>query len=67
MTKLSYDEWSKQNPIDWDKIENAGSEDCLITKPFVEFAHRFEYQIYCREMVVDARAILDVADELEAL
>jgi hypothetical protein len=49
MTELSYDEWSKQNPIDWDKIENSGSEDCLITKPFVELAHRFEYQIYCRE------------------
>jgi hypothetical protein len=49
MTELSYDEWSKQNPIDWDKIENSGSEDCLITKTFVELAHRFEYQIYCRE------------------
>jgi hypothetical protein len=49
MTKLTYEEWSQQNPIDWDKIENSGSEDCLTTKSIVEIAHRWEYKFYCEE------------------
>lgn len=49
MTKLTYEEWSKQNPIDWDLIEKNASEDCLVTLPFVEMAHRWEYQLYCEE------------------
>jgi len=47
MTKLTYEEWSEKNPIDWDKIED--NEDCLVTKDFVEIAHRLEYQLYCKE------------------
>jgi hypothetical protein len=49
MTNLTYEEWSKENPIDWDKIEETGNEDCLITKPFVEMAHKWKYQLYCKE------------------
>jgi hypothetical protein len=47
MTKLTYEEWSEKNPIDWDKIED--NEDCLVTKDLVEIAHRLEYQLYCKE------------------
>jgi hypothetical protein len=49
MTKLTYEEWSKENPIDWDKIYETGNEDCLISKDFVEMAHRWEYNHYCKE------------------
>jgi hypothetical protein len=47
MAKLTYEDWSKENPIDWDKIED--NEDCLVTKDFVEMAHRWEYKHYCKE------------------
>jgi hypothetical protein len=48
--KLSYEEWSEKNPIDWDKIENIDhNEDCLITKPLVEIAHRLEYRMYLND------------------
>lgn len=41
MNDISYEEWSKQNPIDWDSIQD--NEDCLVTRDFVEMAH---YQMY---------------------
>jgi hypothetical protein len=47
MIELTYEEWSEKNPIDWDKIED--NEDCLVTKHFVEMAHRLEYKFYCKE------------------
>lgn len=49
MTKLSYEEWSEKNPIDWEKIYNTGDEDCLITKSLVEMAHHFEYLCECKD------------------
>jgi hypothetical protein len=62
MTELTYEEWSKQNPIDWDEIENNGSEDCLITKPLVEMVHRWEYERKLRE---ERRKSLDAIISLE--
>ena len=47
MTKLTYEEWSEKNPIDWDKIKD--NEDCLVTKDLVEMVHHWEYQRYCKE------------------
>ena len=47
MTKLTYEEWGKENPIDWDKIKD--NEDCLVTKDLVEMFHHWEYQRYCKE------------------
>lgn len=47
MTKLTYEEWSEKNPIKWDEIKD--NEDCIVTKDFVEMAHRLEYQMYCKE------------------
>ena len=45
---MTYEEWSKENPIDWKKIENSGDEDCLITKDLVEMAHYWEYLSVCK-------------------
>jgi hypothetical protein len=47
MTKLTYEEWSEKNPIDWDKIKD--DEDCLVTKDLVEMVHHWDYQRYCKE------------------
>jgi hypothetical protein len=48
MTKLTYEEWSEKNPMDWSKVEDA-DEDCLVTKDLVEMVHHWEYQRYCKE------------------
>ena len=32
MTKMTYEEWSEKNPIDWDEIEKNDNPDMLITK-----------------------------------
>jgi len=47
MTKLTYEEWSEKNPIDWDEIKD--NEDCLVTKDLVEMVHHWDYQRYCKE------------------
>jgi hypothetical protein len=49
MTKLTYEEWSEKNPIDWDKICKSKNEDGFITKDFVEMVHHWKYQHYCKE------------------
>jgi hypothetical protein len=49
MPKMTYEEWSEKNPIKWDEIEDAGNEDCLITKSLVEMAHHFEYLCECKD------------------
>jgi hypothetical protein len=48
MTKLTYEEWSEKNPMDWSKVEDA-DEDCLVTKGLVDMFHYWDYQRYCKE------------------
>ena len=44
--KMTYEEWSEKNPIDWDEIEKNDNPDMLITKTGVEMMH---YQLYLWE------------------
>ena len=46
MPKMTYEEWSEKNPIDWDEIEKNDNPDMLITKTGVEMMH---YQCYLWE------------------
>ena len=46
MTKMTYEEWSEKNPIDWDEIEKNDNPDMLITRTGVEMIH---YQCYLWE------------------
>jgi hypothetical protein len=48
MTKLTYEEWSEKNPMDWSKVEDV-DEDCLVTKGLVDMFHYWDYQRYCKE------------------
>ena len=50
MPKLTYEEWSEKNPIDWKKIYNSGNEDCLISKSTVEMFHHWEYLFECKKV-----------------
>ena len=49
MSKMTYEEWSEKNPIDWEKIYNSGNEDCLITKTGVEMLHHHLYLWECKK------------------
>ena len=72
MPKMTYEEWSEKNPIDWDEIEKNDNPDMLITKTGVEMWHRHLYLWECKkeeniEALKWADKILDGVDLNEEL
>ena len=49
MHKMTYEEWSEKNPIDWDEIEKNDNPDMLITKTGVEMWHHHLYLWECKK------------------